>query len=62
MLGSFARVKLTKNIRNEKYYAAKIVKKAEIIKMQQVEHIANEIRVLTYVDHPFIVKIINNID
>ena len=37
--GSFGRVKLAKNKTNGKYVAIKILKKAEIIKLKQVDHI-----------------------
>ena len=53
--GSFGRVKLAKNKTNGKYVAIKILKKAEIIKLKQVEHILNEIKILTLIDHPFLV-------
>ena len=40
--GSFGRVKLAKNKKDENYVAIKILKKAEIIKLKQVDHILNE--------------------
>ena len=54
--GSFGRVKLAKNKSTGKYVALKILKKAEIIKLKQVDHIMNEIRILTMIDHPFLVS------
>ena len=53
--GSFGRVKLAKNKSTGKYCALKILKKAEIIKLKQVDHIMNEIRILTMIDHTFLV-------
>ena len=53
--GSFGRVKLAKNKTNGKYVAIKILKKAVIIKLKQVDHILNEIKILTLIDHPFLV-------
>ena len=53
--GSFGRVKLAKNKTNGKYVAIKILKKAEIIKLKQVDHILNEIKIRTLIDHPFLV-------
>ena len=32
------------------------MKKSEIIKLKQVDHIMNEIKILTMVDHPFLIK------
>ena len=54
--GCFGRVKLAKNKSTGKYVALKILKKAEIIKLKQVDHIMNEIRILTMIDHPFLVS------
>jgi len=59
--GSFGRVKIAKSKATGKYYAVKILKKAEIIKLKQVDHIMNEVRILSIIDHPFLVKIKNNL-
>ena len=53
--GSFGRVKLAKNKKDGKFVAIKILKKAELIKLKQVDHILNEIKILTMIDHPFLV-------
>ncbi len=55
--GSFGRVKISKNKVTGKYYAIKILKKAEIIKLKQVDHIMNEVRILSIINHPFLVRI-----
>jgi protein kinase A len=39
-------VKLAKHKQTGKYWAAKILKKAEIIKLKQVDHIMNENSIL----------------
>ena len=54
--GTFGRVKLGKLKNSERYVAIKILKKIKIIKLKQVDHILNEIKILSFVDHPFIVK------
>ncbi len=54
--GSFGRVKLIQRKRDDKYYALKILKKAEIIKLKQIDHILSEISILNMIDHPFIVE------
>lgn len=41
----------------EKYYAVKIYKKQEIIKLKQVDHINAERELMTNLDHPFIAKL-----
>ena len=53
--GSFGRVKLAKNKKDGKYVAIKILKKSELIKLKQVDHILNEIKILSLIDHPFLV-------
>jgi serine/threonine protein kinase len=54
-LGSFGRVKIAICRSTKKYCAIKILKKAEIIKLKQVDHIMNEVRILSVIDHPFLV-------
>ena len=36
------------------------MKKSEIIKLKQVDHIMNEIKILTMIDHPFLVSFLFN--
>lgn len=55
--GSFGRVKIAKAKTSGKYVAIKVMKKAEIIKLKQVDHIMNEVRILSVIDHPFLVYI-----
>ena len=52
----FGIVKLAKIKQNGKFVAIKILKKDNIIKFKQVDHVMNEIRVLSTVDHPLLVK------
>ena len=40
-IGGFGRVKVAKNKRNTKFYALKMLKKADIIKAQQIDHVFN---------------------
>lgn len=54
--GSFGRVKLAvKNI-DGSYWAVKILKKIEILKLKQVDHMKSEITILSMIDHPFLIK------
>lgn len=55
--GSFGRVKLVKSKDDGKFYCAKIMKKIELIKAQQVDHISNEYQILKSITHPFIVRL-----
>lgn len=66
-IGSFGRVRIAKKKGTDRYVAVKILKKAEIIKLKQVDHIMNETNILGQITHPFIVRIlfkviINHVD
>ena len=54
--GSFGRVKLTKNLKTNTYCAFKQLKKYDIVKFKQVDHLKNENYILYSLEHPFIVK------
>ena len=54
--GSFGRVRIAKNRKTQEYVAIKIMKKMEIIKSKQADHIANEIKILSMIEHPFVIK------
>lgn len=56
--GTFGRVRLVVyNYKRTMYFALKILKKAEIIRLKQVEHIKAEKRILSSITHPFIVNL-----
>ena len=54
--GSFGRVHLVQSTHNYRYYAMKVLKKAKIIKLKQVEHTNDERLMLSTVTHPFIIR------
>ena len=54
--GSFGRVKLCKLKKGGKYQALKILKKAEILRLKQVDHIMSEITILAEI-RPYFVDI-----
>merc|ERR1712137_172827 len=54
--GSFGRVKFAKWKQDGNMYAVKFMKKHEIIKLKQVDHINNEKRLMAQIDFPFIVN------
>jgi len=56
--GSFGRVKFAKYKQDGKFYAVKFMKKQEIIKLKQVDHINNEKKLMAQIDHPFVVCMI----
>lgn len=55
--GSFGRVHLIQSKHNQRFYAMKVLKKAQVVKMKQVEHTNDERRMLAEVKHPFLVTL-----
>jgi protein kinase A len=55
--GSFGRVHLVQSKHNTRFYAIKVLKKAQVVKMKQVEHTNDERRMLGEVKHPFLVTL-----
>lgn len=55
--GSFGRVHLVKSHHNQRFYAMKVLKKAQVVKMKQVEHTNDERRTLQRVKHPFLITL-----
>ncbi|KAI9281064.1 camp-dependent protein kinase 10 [Sporodiniella umbellata] len=55
--GTFGRVYLAKESKKKKYFAIKVLKKAEIVRLKQVEHINSERHVLSQIHFPFIVQL-----
>ena len=54
--GSFGRVMLCKNKKSGDYFAMKRLKKADIIKLRQVDHVISENTILADIEHPFLVS------
>ena len=55
--GSFGRVHLVRSNHNHRFYAVKVLKKAQVVKLKQVEHTNDERRMLGSVRHPFLVTL-----
>ncbi|OLY85186.1 cAMP-dependent protein kinase catalytic subunit alpha [Smittium mucronatum] len=55
--GTFGRVYLCKEKKTSNFYAVKVLKKAQVVKLKQVEHISNEKRILSFINHNFIVSL-----
>lgn len=55
--GSFGRVHLVQSKHNQRFYAIKVLKKAQVVKMKQVEHTNDERRMLAKVKHPFLITL-----
>ncbi|KAI8136527.1 camp-dependent protein kinase 5 [Fennellomyces sp. T-0311] len=54
--GSFGRVHLVQSRVNARYYAIKVLKKSEVVRLKQVAHSNNEKHILETVAHPFLVN------
>ncbi|KAI9294397.1 camp-dependent protein kinase 2 [Neoconidiobolus thromboides FSU 785] len=59
--GSFGRVHLVKRKVDTNFYAMKVLKKSEIVRLKQVEHVHNEKEVLKNCEHPFLVGMLGSI-
>ncbi|KAH0556387.1 hypothetical protein GP486_005689 [Trichoglossum hirsutum] len=55
--GSFGRVHLVQSRHNQRFYAVKVLKKAQVVKMKQVEHTNDERAMLQKVKHPFLITL-----
>ncbi|PWN48200.1 kinase-like protein, partial [Violaceomyces palustris] len=55
--GSFGRVHLVRSKHNLRFYAIKVLKKEQVVRMKQVEHTNSERAVLSIVRHPFLVNL-----
>jgi protein kinase A len=56
--GSFGRVRLAKEKKSGEYVAIKMLKKAEILRLKQVDHIISENTILSNIKHPFLIKML----
>eukprot|EP00041_Stephanoeca_diplocostata_P013677 m.241797 g.241797 ORF g.241797 m.241797 type:complete len:354 (-) comp19425_c0_seq1:360-1421(-) len=56
--GSFGRVMLVKDCSNGRYCALKILEKAKVIRLKQVEHTLSEKKILACIKFPFIVNLL----
>ncbi|KAJ3119775.1 camp-dependent protein kinase catalytic subunit [Nowakowskiella sp. JEL0407] len=56
--GSFGRVHLVQYKATGKYYAMKVLRKSEIVKMRQVEHTINERAILDQLEFPYLVHLL----
>jgi serine/threonine protein kinase len=55
--GSFGRVHLAQSRHNARYYAIKVLKKTEVVRLKQVEHTNNEKHILEAAANPFLVNL-----
>lgn len=55
--GTFGRVRLCKHKSTNRHFALKILKKHEVVRLKQIEHVLSERRILRTLNHPFIVRL-----
>lgn len=55
--GSFGRVHLAQSHHNHRYYAIKVLKKSEVVRLKQVEHTNSEKNILEIAANPFMVNL-----
>ena len=55
--GSFGRVHMVQSKHNQRFYAVKVLKKGQVVKMKQVEHTNDERKMLAKVKHPFLITL-----
>jgi len=56
--GTFGRVYLSRYKPKDQFYAMKVLKKVEVVRLKQVEHINSEKQILSQVHFPFIVEML----
>ncbi|KAI9352488.1 camp-dependent protein kinase [Zopfochytrium polystomum] len=56
--GTFGRVYLARFRQSDQFYAMKVLKKTEVVKLKQVEHINSEKQILAQINFPFIVNLL----
>lgn len=55
--GTFGRVFLARHNSSQNYFAMKVLRKHDIVRLKQVDHIKNERDLLGFLRHPFIVSV-----
>lgn len=55
--GTFGRVQLARYRGFEKYFAMKVLRKSEVVRLNQVDHVYSERALLGRLNHPFIIKL-----
>ncbi|KAJ1916809.1 cAMP-dependent protein kinase catalytic subunit [Tieghemiomyces parasiticus] len=56
--GSFGRVRLVQYKKTGQFYAMKVLKKTEVVRAKQVEHVNNERNILSVCNSPFLVTLL----
>jgi len=54
--GIFGRTRLVKSLRDKAYYSLKVLKKARVVKLQQLAHVQSEVKILSRARCTFIIE------
>lgn len=54
--GTVGRVRLVRHRASKTFFALKVMRKADVVRLGQVEHVVSERRLLAATNHPFIVR------
>jgi serine/threonine protein kinase len=55
--GTYAKVLLVRHLKDYQLYALKVLKKKYIVEKNQEHHIMTEKKILSAIEHPFLVKL-----
>lgn len=55
--GLLGRTRLVKSLQDKKYYSLKVLKKGRVSKLGQVEHMTNELKIMSHLRCPFAIDL-----
>eukprot|EP00520_Triparma_pacifica_P018438 CAMPEP_0118652076 /NCGR_PEP_ID=MMETSP0785-20121206/11123_1 /TAXON_ID=91992 /ORGANISM="Bolidomonas pacifica, Strain CCMP 1866" /LENGTH=334 /DNA_ID=CAMNT_0006544565 /DNA_START=71 /DNA_END=1071 /DNA_ORIENTATION=- len=58
--GTFGRVRLVRTFETGEFFALKMMKKTAIVKLKQMTHVLNEVKIMSMMSNPFIVSLIGH--
>ena len=58
--GTFGRVRLVKSFGDGKCYAMKVMKKVDVVRMGQLDHVVSEVSIMSVIRHKFLVDMVGH--